>query len=61
MSTSVGILHDRLKEAAIALNPGIHEFAIDDALKQLCDKRQAMSSIASNREVDALTPFGRRP
>jgi type I restriction enzyme, R subunit len=49
-----------LKEAAIALNPGIPESAIDDAIKQLCDKRQAMSSIADNREVDALIRDGVR-
>ena len=54
------ILYDRLKEAAIALNPGIPESAIDDALKQLCDKRQAMSSVAANREVDALIRDGVR-
>ena len=54
------ILHDRLKEAAIALNPGILESAIDDALKQLCNKRQVMSSIAANREVDALIRDGVR-
>ena len=52
------ILHDRLKEAAIALNPGIPESAIDDALKRLCDKRQVMSSIAANREVDAFIRDG---
>jgi type I restriction enzyme R subunit len=54
------ILHDRLKEAAIALNPGIPESAIDDGLKQLWDKRQAMSAIAANREVDALIRDGVR-
>lgn len=54
------VLHDRLKEAAIALNPAIPESAIDDALKQLCDKRRAMSSIAANREVDALIRDGVR-
>ena len=54
------ILQDRLKEAAIALNPGIPESAIDDALRQLCDKRQAISSIAANREVDALIRDGVR-
>ena len=54
------ILHDRLKAAAIALNPGIPETAIDDALKQLCDKRQAMSMIAANREVDGLVRDGIR-
>lgn len=54
------ILLDRLREAAIALNPGIPESAIDDALKQLCDKRQAMSSVAANREVDGLIRDGVR-
>lgn len=54
------ILHDRLKEAATALNPGIPESAIEDALKQLCDKRLAMSSIAANREVDSLIRDGVR-
>ena len=54
------ILHDRLKAAAIALNPGIPESAIDDALKQLCDRRQAMSMIAANREMDGLIRDGVR-
>ncbi|MFQ5472759.1 MAG: type I restriction endonuclease subunit R, partial [Dehalococcoidia bacterium] len=54
------ILHDRLKEAAIALNPGVPESAIDDALKQLCDKRRAISSIAANREMDSLIRDGVR-
>ena len=54
------IFQDRLKAAAIALNPGIPESAIDDALKQLCDKRRAMSDIAANREVDALIRDGVR-
>jgi len=54
------ILHDRLKAAAIALNPAIPETAIYDALKQLCDKRQAMSLIAANREVDSLIRDGVR-
>ena len=54
------VLHDRLRAAAIAMNPGIPETAIDDALKQLCDKRQAMSMIAANREVDGLIRDGIR-
>ena len=52
------ILHDRLKAAVIALNPGIPEPAIDAALKQLCDKRAALSTIAANREVDMLIREG---
>ncbi|NOZ09516.1 MAG: type I restriction endonuclease subunit R [Gammaproteobacteria bacterium] len=54
------ILHDRLKAAAIALNPEIPESAIDGALKQLCNKRQVMSLIAANREVDGLIRDGAR-
>jgi len=54
------ILRDRLKQAAIALNPGIPESAIDDAVKQLCDKRQALAPIAANREVDSLIRDGVR-
>tara|TARA_R110001592_G_scaffold343029_1_gene633170 strand:- start:10118 stop:13366 length:3249 start_codon:yes stop_codon:yes gene_type:complete len=54
------ILNDRLKEAAIALNPGVPESAIDDALKQLCDKRQVLAPIAANRELDGLIRDGVR-
>ncbi|RLA52959.1 MAG: deoxyribonuclease [Gammaproteobacteria bacterium] len=54
------IFHDRLKEATIALNTGIPESAIDDALKQLCDKRQALSQIAANHELDGLIRDGVR-
>lgn len=52
------ILYDRLKAAAVALNPEIPEKAIEQALKTLCDKRQAMSMIAANREVDGLIRDG---
>lgn len=54
------ILQDRLKAAAIALNPGIPEPAIDDALRQIGDRRQAMSAIAANRELDSLIRDGVR-
>jgi type I restriction enzyme, R subunit len=54
------ILEDRLRAAAIGINPDIPETAIDDALKELCDKRQAMSLIAANREVDRLIRDGVR-
>ena len=37
------ILRDRLKAAAVRLNPEIPETAIDDALDQVCDRRQAAS------------------
>jgi len=54
------ILHDRLKAAAVVLNPGIPESAVDEALKQLCDRRQAMSAFAANRELDGLIRDGVR-
>lgn len=54
------ILLDRLQQAVIDLNPEIPKFAIDDALKQLCDKRQIMSTFAANREVNVLIRDGIR-
>lgn len=54
------ILRDRLKEAAIALNPGVPESTIDDAVKKICDKRLAMAPVAANREVDDLIRDGVR-
>lgn len=52
------VLTDRLKEAAIRLNPGIPVRAIDEALEQLLDRRQAMSLVAANREVYGLLRDG---
>jgi type I restriction enzyme, R subunit len=52
------IFGDRLREAALRLNPGIPETAIDQALAQLTDKRRAMSLIAANREIDSLLRDG---
>jgi type I restriction enzyme R subunit len=52
------ILGDRLKVAALRLNPGLPESAIDQALTKLTDKRYALSTIAANREVDALIRDG---
>ena len=52
------IFGDRLKEAAVRLNPTIPEAAIDTALAQLIDKRQAMSPVAANREIDTLVRDG---
>ena len=52
------ILYDRLRAAVIDLNKGIPEAAIDDAIKQLCDKREAQSAIAANRAVDDLIRNG---
>ncbi|MDX9766718.1 MAG: type I restriction endonuclease subunit R [Ectothiorhodospiraceae bacterium] len=52
------VLPDRLKEAAVRLNPAIPEAAIDEALARLMDRRPAMSPIAANREVDGLIRDG---
>jgi type I restriction enzyme R subunit len=52
------ILVDRVKEAAIFLNPDIPAKAIDDALEQLLDRRQAMSLVAANREIYNLLRDG---
>jgi len=52
------IFAGRLKEAALRLNPGIPETVIEEALGRLTDKRQAMSPIAANREVDGLIRDG---
>ncbi len=52
------ILGDRLKAAALRLNPEIPESAVDEALTRLTDKRYAMSLLAANREVDGLIRDG---
>lgn len=51
-------LLDRLREAALRLNPGIPEAAVDEALGRLTARRQAMSPVAANREVDGLIRDG---
>lgn len=52
------VLLDRLKEAAIRLNPDIPVKAIDEAMEQLIDRRQAMSLVAANQEVYSLLRDG---
>lgn len=52
------ILLDRLREAALRLNKAIPEAVIDEALTRLADRRQAMSLVAGNREVDGLIRDG---
>lgn len=52
------IFSDRLKAAALRLNPNLPETAIDKALAILTSKRHAMSAIAANREIDALIRDG---
>ncbi|MBU0968785.1 MAG: HsdR family type I site-specific deoxyribonuclease, partial [Proteobacteria bacterium] len=52
------IFAGRLREAAIRLNPAIPDAVIDAALARLLDRRQAMSPVAANRELDALLRDG---
>jgi type I restriction enzyme, R subunit len=52
------ILRDRLKAAAIRLNPHLPEAAIDKGLAILTQKRGAMSAIAANRAIDNLIRNG---
>ncbi len=52
------ILVERVREAAIRLNPDIPTTAIEDALDKLLDRRQAMTLIAANREIYSLLRDG---
>src|SRR5438093_13626715 len=52
------VFTDRLRNAATRLNPKIPESAIDDALSKLLEKRQAMSAVAANHEIDTLIRDG---
>ena len=52
------ILVERVREAAIRLNPDIPATAIEDALDKLLDRRQAMTLIAANREIYGLLRDG---
>jgi type I restriction enzyme R subunit len=52
------ILVDRIKEAALRLNPSIPSKAIDDALEQLLDRRQTLSLVAANHEIYNLLRDG---
>src|ERR1051325_3664850 len=52
------ILLDRMKQAAVSLNPRIPESAIDSALESLTDRRQAMSQVSANREIYQLVRDG---
>jgi type I restriction enzyme, R subunit len=52
------ILGDRLKLAAQHLNPDIPETAIDQAVKNVMDRRTALSAIEANRELDRLIRDG---
>ncbi|TDK61197.1 type I restriction endonuclease subunit R [Sapientia aquatica] len=52
------IFADRLKAAAVRLNPHIPEVVIDDAVAGFCDRRSAKTLIAANRELDGLIRGG---
>jgi type I restriction enzyme R subunit len=52
------ILVDRLREAALRLNPDIPREAIEGALEKLCERRQAMTLIAANQEIYGLLRDG---
>ena len=52
------ILVDRVREAAIRLNPDIPAKAIEDALEKLLDRRQALSLVAA--KSGSLQPAARR-
>jgi type I restriction enzyme R subunit len=52
------LLPARLKAAALKLNPHIPESVVDAALARLADRRQAVSLITANREVDGLLRDG---
>ena len=52
------LLPQQLKAAAVRLNPQVPEPVVDAALAQLADRRQAMSLVAANREVDGLLRDG---
>jgi len=52
------ILIDRVREAAIRLNPDIPQITIESALEKLCERRQAMTLIAANQEIYELLRDG---
>jgi type I restriction enzyme R subunit len=49
---------DRVREAAVRLNPAIPAKAIEVALEILLERRQAMSLVAANREIYQLLRDG---
>lgn len=52
------ILLDRLRAAAVALNPGIPATQIDFAVEQIAARRPALAPVAANAEVYALIRDG---
>jgi type I restriction enzyme, R subunit len=52
------ILIDRVREAAVRLNPAIPSQAIENALEKLLDRRLAMTLVAANQDVYNLLRDG---
>jgi type I restriction enzyme R subunit len=52
------ILVERVREAAVRLNPYIPAKAVEDALEKLLDRRQAMTLVGANQEVYNLLRDG---
>ncbi|MGH8502456.1 MAG: type I restriction endonuclease subunit R [Gammaproteobacteria bacterium] len=52
------ILEDRVRDAVFALNRELPESALDAGVARLLDRRQAMSRIAANRELNGLLRDG---
>jgi type I restriction enzyme R subunit len=52
------ILLDRVREAAVRLNPSVPTQVVGDALERLLDRRQAMTLVAANQEVYGLLRDG---
>jgi type I restriction enzyme R subunit len=52
------IFHERLKAAALRLNPDLPVAAVEQALSTLTAQRGAMTTIAANREIDSLIRDG---
>lgn len=52
------VFHDRLRAAALRLNPTLPSTVIDEALATLTDPRIVLSLIAANREIDGLLRDG---
>jgi type I restriction enzyme R subunit len=52
------IFAERVRSAAVRLNPDIPSSTIDEALEKLLDRRRAVSLVAANREVYGLLRDG---
>jgi type I restriction enzyme, R subunit len=52
------IFYDRLRAAALKLNPDLPPSIVDTALTQLLDHRVALSLVSANQEIDGLVRDG---